>query len=117
MTDDPLKFAVPDDQIRERQAVVPRKIQKRREHFVKVPWVWIERLEKVRQIATYRVALQVLYQHWKGRGEPFTLSNGMLRMSGVSRWQKWRGLRELRELGLITVVCRSRKSPRITVLV
>jgi hypothetical protein len=117
MTDDPLSFAVPDDRIRERQAVVPRKLQKRRGQFVKVPWVWIERLEKVRYIATYRVALHVLYQHWKGSGEPFTLANGMLRMSGVSRWQKWRALRELRELGLITVECRSRKSPRINVLV
>jgi hypothetical protein len=59
----------------------------------------------------------VLYQHWKGRGEPFTLSNSMLHMSGVSRWQKWRALRELQELGLITIERRSRKSPGINVLV
>ena len=76
-------------------AVVPRKIQKRRQHFVQVPWTWVERLAKARHIATYRVALHVLYRHWKGGGEPFTLSNGMWRMDGVSGgangrpWRNW----------------------------
>jgi hypothetical protein len=97
-------------------AVVPRKIQKRRQQFVMVPWMWAEKLATVRYIATYRVALHVLYRHWKGRGEPFTLSNGAMLMEGVSRWQKWRALGELEKLGLIAIGRRRRKTPRITVL-
>ena len=96
-------------------AVVPRKIQRRREHFVKVPWSWVERLAKARYTATYRVALHILYRRWKSSGKPFTLSNGMVAMEGVSRWQKWRALRELEQLGLITIERRKRKTPRITV--
>jgi hypothetical protein len=97
-------------------AVVPRKIQKRREHFVRVPWTWIERLATVRYIATYRVALHILYRHWRSHGEPFTLSNGMLIMEGVARGTKWRALRELEQLGLVTIERRRRKAPRITII-
>ena len=96
-------------------AVVPRKIRKRREQFVKVPWTWVERLVKARYTATYRVALHVLYRHWKGSGKPFTLSNGAVAMEGVGRRAKWRGLRELEQLGLITIERRKRKSPFIAV--
>ena len=98
-------------------AVVPRKIQKRREHFVRVPWTWIERLAKARYTATYRVALHILYRHWKGSGKPFTLSNGMLMMEGVARGTKWRALRELEQLGLIMIERRKRKTPRVTAVV
>jgi hypothetical protein len=96
---------------------VPRKIKKRQEHFVRVPRPWIERLAKVRHIATYRVALHVLYEHWKNGGKPFTLSNTAIREQGVSRWRKWDALRELEQLGLITVERRERQSPRIAVIV
>jgi hypothetical protein len=48
---------------------VPKKLQRQRRHFVKVPWKWVERLAKARHIATYRVAHHVLYRHWKGGGE------------------------------------------------
>ena len=98
-------------------AIVPRKIRRQRGHFVRVPWTWIARLAKARYTATYRVALHILYRHWKNRGEPFTLSNGMVAMEGVSRWQKWRALRELEQLGLITIERRKRKTPRITVTI
>ena len=115
MTDDRNPFADLDAlRLSEHLASVPEKIRKRRQQFVKVPWTWIERLIAARQIATYRVALFVLHQSWKARGEPFTLSNGAV--NGVSRWQKWRALRELEQLGLITVERRERKSPRIAVI-
>jgi hypothetical protein len=97
-------------------AVVPRKIQKRRQQFVMVPWTWIEKLATARYVATYRVALHVLYRHWKGQGEPFTLSNGAMLMEGVARGTKWRALRELERLGLIAIERRPRKSPRITMV-
>ena len=100
-----------------RLAVVPRRSQNWRQQFVQVPGVWVERLAKARHIATYRIALHVLYRHWKTSGEPFTLSNGMVAMEGVGRRAKWRALQEMEQLGLITIERRKRKTPRITVLV
>jgi hypothetical protein len=94
--------------------VVPKKLQKRHEHFVKVPHWWIERLARARHISTYRVALRVLYRHWKSRGQPFALGNGAMAVEGVNRWRKWDGLRELEHLELITVERRPRKSPLVT---
>lgn len=95
---------------------VPEKLRKQRRHFVKVPWVWVERLANARHIATYRVALHVLYRHWKGNGLPFTLSNTAVADEGVTQWRKWDALRELEQLGLVTVERRTRRSPRITVI-
>jgi hypothetical protein len=99
----------------ENWAVVPLKIRRRRRHFVKVPWAWVEKLAEARYISTYRVALHVLYRDWETHGEAFTLSNGALAMEGVSRRQKWRALEELEGLGLISIERRRRKTPRITV--
>ncbi len=118
--DDPFdvhKLALSDDQVRERLASVPHRMRKRRQHFIKVPWVWAERLAHARHIATYRVALHVLYRHWKGGGVPFTLSNTAMVAEGVTRWRKWEALKELEQLGLITVERRSRRAPRVTVAI
>ena len=98
-----------------RLAVVPRKIQNRREHFVKVPWPWVERLNGAAG-QTYKVALCLLYLHWKGRGEPVKLANGMLQIDGVSRQAKWKALNDLEHRGLIAVERRQRRSPLIRVL-
>jgi hypothetical protein len=120
MTDDPyadLKQHRLTPETLAKLAGVPRKIRKRREHFVQFPWPWVERLAKARYIATYRVALHVLYRHWKAGGEPFTLSNSMVATEGVARGTKWRALRELEQLGLIAIERRKRKSPRITVII
>jgi hypothetical protein len=96
-------------------AVVPQKIQKRRQCFVKVPWTWVERLNGAAG-QTYRVALCLLYLHWKGRGEPFKLPNGMLQIDGVSRQAKWKALNDLEQRGLIAVERRRRRSPLIRML-
>jgi hypothetical protein len=111
------RHALTPEQLWGRPVGVSRKTRKRREQFVMVPWTWVERLAKARFTATYRVTLHVLYRHWKGGGEPFTLSNGAVAMEGVGRRAKWRGLRELEQLGLITIERRKRKSPRIAVTV
>jgi hypothetical protein len=112
---DPARLALTLPQS-ERWATTPRKITKRREHFVKMPWIWVERLTRARYISTYRVALHILYQHWKENGESFTLANGILRLEGVERRAKWRALCELERLGLIAIERRKRKTPRITIL-
>jgi hypothetical protein len=95
---------------------VPKKLQRQRQHFIKVPWRWAERLAKAHHIATYRLALHVLYRHWKGGGLPFTLSNTAVVDEGVTRQRKWEALRELEQLNLIILEQRPRRSPRITVI-
>jgi hypothetical protein len=97
--------------------VEPEKMRKRRRQFIKVPFTWYERLNAARHIATYRVALYVLYLHWKHGGQPFPLANGMLAMEGVNRFRKSDGLRELETLGLVRVDRRQRKSPMVTVVI
>jgi hypothetical protein len=81
------------------QAVIPRKIKWRREHFTQVPGIWKDRLTKVRYISTYRVALHVLMRDFETRGKPFTLSNSALALENVSRLQKWHALSELEAAG------------------
>jgi hypothetical protein len=95
-------------------AIVPRKIQKRRGQFVKVPWTWVERLNGAGG-QTYRVALCLLYLHWKANGEPIKLANGMLRIDGISRYSKWKALGDLERRGLVTVERRPRRSPLVRV--
>lgn len=94
--------------------ITPRKIKKRREHFIRTPFGWLERLDGAAG-KTYALALHLCYLHWRNKGKPFTLANGMLKMDGISRASKWRGLAELERRGLITVEHRDRKSPVITV--
>ena len=96
-------------------AFVPRKIQKRRQHFVMVPWSWIERLNGATG-QTYRVAMILLYMDWKNRGAPIKLPNGMLEIDGVSRYSKWRALGDLEQRGLISVERRRRRSPIVRLL-
>ena len=101
----------------------PAKIQKRREHFVRMPYGWIERLMEPRgkpriraSGRTYHVALHLLYLDWKGNGEPIKLANGMLEYDGVSRQSKWRALADLELRGLIKIERRPSRSPIITLL-
>jgi hypothetical protein len=93
---------LPPETLRERPATVPRKIQKRRQHFVKGPWGWVERLNGATG-QTYRLALLLLYLHWKSKSKPIKLPNGMLKIDGVSRASKWRALAELERRGLIAI--------------
>lgn len=83
-------------------------------HFVQVPVLWIERLTGARHLATYRVALHLLYLSWKANSQSVVLSNGALAKEGVPRRQKWRALRELEQRGLIAIERRQRKAPRVT---
>jgi hypothetical protein len=109
---DSLRFRPGDAQ----WAVVPKKIRQRRQQFVKVPWTWLERLAQSRSANTYRVAVTLLYLHWKGNGEPTKLANGMLAMDGVSRYAKRRALIELERFELITIKRRQRRSPIVTLI-
>jgi hypothetical protein len=112
MNDDIEEFYLTDERAQERSATVPRKIQQRRQQFVKVPWTWIEKLEGASG-QTYHVAHYLLHLHWQQKGGPVKLANGMLRIDGVSRQSKWRALRDLEQRGLVTVKCRPNRSPLV----
>jgi hypothetical protein len=100
------------EMVAECQAVVPRKVQKRRTHFVRFPMTWFERMRGAPG-QTYRVALYLLYLNWRGKGAPIKLANGMLREDGVGRHSKWRALGDLEARDLISVERRRSRSPII----
>ena len=97
-----------------RRAVEPRKLEKRRKHFVKLPCAWVEALSGASG-KTWELAVHLLYQHWKGNGAPIKLANGMLEIDGIDRFAKWRALKELERRGLVTIERRSARSPIVTV--
>jgi hypothetical protein len=92
----------------------PIKPKKRRQHFVRVPWMWMEKLIGCRG-QTLRVAFVVLYLDWKAKGRPVKLANKLPQMVGVSRRAKWRALNDLESIGLISVERRAKKSPMVQV--
>jgi hypothetical protein len=104
-----------DDDPHGARRLEPRKIRERRQQFVKVRWAWIERLCKARRASTLKVALFILHLDWKHHGRPFALGNHAMAEDGISRYQKRDALRELEQLGLISIQRRRRKSPLITI--
>jgi hypothetical protein len=111
--DDPFdieKLRLPPDQV----TLTPRKILKRRQHFIQVPFTWLERLKGASGQA-YAMALHLLYLHWKAKGGPVKLANGMLKIDGISRASKWRTLVELERRGLISIERRPKKSPLVSI--
>jgi hypothetical protein len=117
MSFDPKMFELPPDilAVRRETKTTLNKLKKRSQHFVMVPWDWLDKLIGCRG-QTLRVAFVILYLNWKARGTPIKLSNSMLLMDGVSRRSKWRALEHLEQVGLISVERRVRKSPIVTVL-
>ena len=91
--------------------------KRHRQQFVKFPRSWVGQLQDARHIGSYRIALYLLFQHWKSDGRPIRLSNIALVGMGVSREQKRRALWELERLGLIRVERRRYRSPLVTVVV
>ena len=72
-------------------------------HFVQVPWAWVEKLRNTKRVSTYRLALLLLYEHWKGGdGKTVVVCSNMLAAEvGLSRQTKWLALNELEVLGLV----------------
>jgi hypothetical protein len=106
--------AIPESELPTWRANSPARRQ-RREHFVKVPWTWVERLMGARHKDAWPAAMVILYEHWRHKGKAFALSNSGP-MADIHRRQKHRALVELEALGLIAVERRPKKSPLIRVL-
>ena len=102
---------VPED-VRVLGTVARAKAERRRQQFVQVPLWWIDALRSAHYTSTYRVALYLLYRHWKDHGRnPIPVSNVALASVGVSRREKWRALAELERFALIEIARRPRKVP------
>ena len=95
--------------------VEPRKLQKRRKHFVLVPWKWVEALSGASG-QTWELATHLLYRHWRNGGVPIKLANSMLKTDGIGRKGKSHALTEMERRGLIAVERSDRKSPIVTLL-
>jgi hypothetical protein len=84
--------------------------------FTSVPRKWELRLLQAKRISTYRLAIELLYLHWKGDGKPIIVSSKVAKAVKISARSKWNALAELERLGLIHVDRRRRRSPRVVLL-
>jgi hypothetical protein len=89
-----------------------------KKRFVQVPLWWAEAAAKaVTGGAAALVLIYLLHASWKAGSTTFPLPNGYLKQHGVSRWVKYRVLRELVKAGLITIERRRRKTLLVTLVV
>jgi hypothetical protein len=96
------------------KAARPQK--KWRRHFIMFPWTWMDQLKATDRPTTYRLALLLVYEHWRTKGRPIVLSNVVVEREGISSKSKWNALRELEDMGLVVIERQPRKAPRITLL-
>jgi hypothetical protein len=90
--------------------------EKWKRRYTIFPYAWQERLRSCQAGSMYRLALHLLYEHWRNGGRSIRLANVALAAEGVGRTVKLDGLRELERLGLVKVEWRSKKSPIVTCL-
>jgi hypothetical protein len=81
-----------------------------------VPREWELRLLEAKRVSTYRLAIELLYLHWYGKGAPITVSGKVANAAKLSGRSKGNALDELAELGLIEVDRKPRKAPRVVLL-
>ena len=81
-----------------------------------IPREWELRLLEAKRVSTYRLAIELLYLHWYGKGKPVTVSSKVAKAAKLSVRSKWNALAELERLGLIEAGRGPRKSPRAILL-
>jgi hypothetical protein len=88
-----------------------------------IPRAWELRLLKTTSVGTYRLALELLYQHWRAeqdlfgkKGEPVIVSNAVAKAVMLTPRSKSRALAELRRLGLIRLDRGPKRAPRAFLL-
>lgn len=91
---------------------------RRLEHkaFAKVPLGWAAKAAKATNTTKAMVWIILLHAAWKANSTSFPLPNGKLKRAGVTRYAKYRTLKELQAGGLITVERNHGKAPTVTVL-
>jgi hypothetical protein len=78
-----------------------------------VPRQWELRLQRAERISSYRLAIELLYLHWYGKGKPVTVSGKVAKAAGLSGRSKSNALAELEQLDLIEMERGPRRSPRV----
>ena len=78
-----------------------------------VPRAWELRLLEAKRVSTYRLAIELLYLHWYGKGKPITVSGKVAEAAKLSARSKSRALAELERLGLIRIDRTLRRSPQV----
>jgi hypothetical protein len=90
--------------------------------FKPLPDFWIKQLREAQSATTFKLAHHLLELNSKHSNElfeygtPIVLTSNWLPKTTMSRWSKRRALTELRNLGLIQVEFRKRKSPIVTLI-
>jgi DNA-binding transcriptional ArsR family regulator len=84
--------------------------------YILFPWSWLDRLKTTGRGATWRLALFLVYEHWRTGGRTIKLTNIMAAEVGVSPDAKGRAIDDLEQAGLIEVERRPKRSPRISLL-
>jgi hypothetical protein len=103
--------------IAELEAMAPVKRTRREDAFAIMPlWTAALAAEATRSPALL-VWAYILYRARRYKRRDCVLANGWLEKRGVNRQAKYRTLRKLEAVGLVSVEWRARRSPRITVLV
>jgi|SRR5438046_2759436 hypothetical protein len=113
MMEDPNPFDLVTLRVDPERMRQPARPKKWRRQFVRVPWHWVECLQTTRRVGTYRLALVLLYEHWRTGGRPIALSNVFALAEGLPARTKWRALAELEGRGLVQVKRRRRHAPRV----
>lgn len=85
-----------------------------RRSYTLLPRVWELKLLETNRVATWRLALELLYLHWQSKGQPVVVTGKMVTDLGLSVRSKSRVLAELAEFSLITIERDGSKSPRVT---
>jgi hypothetical protein len=106
----------PELQRQARTGATRSKSRKWKRRFIKFPWAWMDALKTTNRSQTYRLALFLVYEHWRTGGRDVVLSNSALKREGISPRSKSNSLRELEQFGLIKVQRRHRHAPRVTLL-
>jgi hypothetical protein len=89
---------------------------KRQRQFIIVPRIWMLQLRSAKKVTTYRLALLLLYEHWRNGGQPVRVTNALAAEFGVLRRSKHSALEELKQLNLIEVERGPRTAPLVTPL-
>ena len=100
----------------EAAAPVKRKTKKWQRRFVSVPWVWANQLKTCDRAATFKLALLLLYEHWRSNGSWVRLTNALAATMDILPEAKRRALADLERRGLVSVERGSRETPVVTVL-
>jgi hypothetical protein len=85
-------------------------------NFILVPWIWMVQLQLTQSVTAYRLALLLLYEHWRNERQPIRVTNILAAKFGIAAHRKKSALETLERLGLAVVERGPSKAPLVTPL-